>query len=62
MEEVKFPDFCKTRIIPKIQMRLFNSAYSRYDVIVGRDVLKLGFILDHAQKLVTWDALSIPMI
>ncbi len=60
-EEIFFPDFCKTRFLPKIQMRLFNSTRLRYDVIVGRDVLKLGFVLDHAQKRIVWDSLSIPV-
>ena len=42
-------------------MRLFNSPTSRYDVIIGRDVLKYGFVLDHAYHTVTWDGLTIEM-
>ena len=40
-----FPDFCKSRKIPKIQIRLFNSPNSQYDVIISRDILKHRFVL-----------------
>ena len=33
-EEILFPDFCKSRIIPSIKIRLFDSPTSRYDVIL----------------------------
>ena len=59
---MSFPEFYKTRKIPFLQIRLFDSPSSRYDVIVGRDVLAHGFILDHARRVVTWDDLSIPMV
>ena len=55
------PDFCKSRNIPKVQFRLFNLPKSGYNVIVGHDVLKHGFILDHARNIVTWDSLTISM-
>ena len=34
---------------------------SRYNVIIGRDVLKQGFVFNHAQNTVTWDGLTISM-
>ena len=37
------------------------SVTSRYDFIMGRDILRYGFILDHAHHHITWDGLSIPM-
>ena len=60
-EVISFPEFCKTRFIQQVTLRTFNSCTSRYDFIVGRDVLQKGFILDHAQHQVTWDGISIPM-
>ena len=42
-------------------MRLFNSSTSRYDTIISRDMLKYGFVLDHACHTVTWDGLTIEM-
>ena len=59
--EIMFPDFCKTRVIPKVHLRTFSSSTSRYDFIVGRDILRLGFILDHAKSRIVWDGLSVPM-
>lgn len=43
-------------------MRLFNSPTSRYDIIIRRDVLKYGFVLDHARQTLSWDGLTIDMI
>ena len=60
-EQISFPEFCKTRYIPKIHLRTFLSPTSRYDFIVGRDVLRHGFILNHARHCVTWDGLTIPI-
>ena len=60
-KNIYFPDFCKSRKIPKIQTRLFNSPNSRYDVIIGRDILKHGFILDHSRNTISWDGLTISM-
>ena len=59
--EIIFPEICKTRTIPKVHLRTFSSNTSRYNFIVGCDILKLGFILDHAQLHSMWDGLSIPM-
>ncbi len=59
--EIFFPDFCKTRIIPDHTFRLFTSPTSCYDVIIGRNLLQHGFVLDHGQNLITWDGLTIPM-
>ena len=56
-----FPDFCKSRSVPEVQLRLFNSPKSRYDVIISRDVLKSGFVLDHVWNTVAWDGLTISM-
>ena len=60
-KEYFFSDFCKSRSIPEMHMRLFDSLNSRYDVIIGRDILANGFILDHARNIVSWDGLSIVM-
>ncbi len=59
--EIFFPNFCKTRIIPDHTFRLFTSPSLRYDVIIGRDLLQHGFVLDHGQNLITRDGLTIPM-
>ena len=59
--EIMFLEFCKIRMIPTVHLRTFSSDNSRYNFIVGRDILKLGFILDHAQSRIVWDGLSIPM-
>ena len=62
MDEIYIlPNFCKSRSILEVQFRLFNSPNSRYDVITGRDVLKHGFVLNHARNTVTWDGLTISM-
>ena len=60
--DIVFPAFCKSRRIPNVNIRLFDSPSSRYDVIIGRDVLAFGFVLDHAKHVVTWGGLSVPMI
>ena len=60
-ENIFFPDFCKSRKIPEISFRLFGSLKSRYDIIIGRDVSKYGFVLDHARSIILWDGLSIEM-
>ena len=52
---------CKTRFLQQVILHTFNSRTSRYNFIVGLDVLQKGFILDHAQHCVTWDGISIPM-
>ena len=59
--DIMFPEFCKTRLIPTVHLRTFSSRNSRYDFIVGRDILKYGFVLDHAHSRIIWDGLSIPM-
>ena len=48
-------------MIPTVHLCTFSSVNSRYDFIVGREILKLGFILDHAHSRIIWDGLSIPM-
>ena len=42
-------------------IQLFDSLNYRYDVIIGRDLLTHGFVLDHARNTITWDGLSITM-
>ena len=59
--KIFFPDFCKTRTIPEMCVRVFDSPNSKYDLILGRDVLMHGFILDHSKNVITWDGLTIPM-
>ena len=61
-QDISFHEFCKPRRIQSLQIRLFNSPASRYDIIVGRNVLTHGFVLDHARRVVAWDGLSIPMV
>ena len=60
-QEINFLDFCKSHKIPIVHMRIFNSPNSRYGVIVGRDLLAQGFILNHATNTITWDGLTVPM-
>ena len=59
---ISFPEFCKTRFVPELAVRTFHSPSSRYDISVSRDILRFGFILDHASKTMSWDGLSIPMV
>ena len=42
-------------------MCTFNSLNSRYDIIVDRDLLAQGFILNHVQHSISWDRLGEPM-
>ena len=60
-KQLFFPEFCKTRTIPSANVRMFDSPHSRYNIIIGRDILVHGFILHHAQNVITWDSLSVPM-
>ena len=60
-KNIYFPDFCNSRNIPKIQLWLFNGPKSWFDVIIGRDILKHRFVLDHSRNTITWDGLTIPM-
>ena len=60
-EQISFPEFCKTRYIPKVHLRTFSSATSRYDFIRGQVFSRHGFILNHARHCITWDGLTIPM-
>ena len=48
-------------MIPSVNVHMFNNPHSRYDIIIWRDILGHGFILDHARNVITWDGLSIPM-
>ena len=43
-------------------MRLFNSPKLSYDVIIGRDVLGHGFVLDHARHTILWGRLMVDMV
>ena len=60
--KLTFPQFCKSREIPNVVARVFDSPTSQYDIILGRDVLSYGFVLDHGTKQIIWDGLSIPMV
>ena len=60
-KNIFFPDFCKVRTIPEMLIQLFDSLNYRYDVIIGRDLLTHGFVLDHVRNIITWDGLSITM-
>ena len=42
-------------------MQLFNSPKSRYDVIIGRDVLAHGFVLNHTRNTISWGGLTVEM-
>ena len=59
---IRFPEFTNSRAIPQLEFRIFDNPYSKYDMIVGRDVLHRGFIIDHKEKSVTWDKIKIPMM
>ncbi len=59
---IMFPEFCKTRIISDLKLWVFDSPMSRYDIILGGDILKHGFILHHGWTILSWDGLSIPWL
>ena len=40
----------------------FDSLDSKYNIIIGRDILNSGFILDHKNKNITCDGITINMI
>ena len=56
-----FSDFFKSRKIPEVSIQLFKSPKSRYDVIIGRDILAHGFVLDHVRHSILWDRLTVEM-
>ena len=60
-KEIFFPDFCKSRQIPTVHMRTFNSPNSKYDITVGRGIIAQGFILNHFEHTITLDGLTVPM-
>ena len=61
-KQLFFPKFCKTRTISSVNVRMFDSPHSWYNIIIGRDILGHGFILDHARNVITWDELLVPML
>ena len=50
------------RYVSTVHLRTFSSPTSRYNFIIGRDVLQQGFINDPAHNCVTWGGLLIPMV
>ena len=62
VEQISFPQFCKTHRIMNLIVRLFDSPTSQCNIILCCDVLPYGFVLDHKNNCVTWDGHSIPMV
>lgn len=61
VEQISFPQFCKTCRIMNLIVCLFDSPASRYNIILGCDILSYGFVMDKNNR-VTWDGLSISMV
>lgn len=60
--KLSFPQFCKSRVIPNMVARVFDSPTSQYNIILGRNVLSYSLVLDHGTRKIAWDGLSIPMV
>ena len=61
IEELSFPEFFAKRKLPKLSARVFH-ADCRYDMIVGRDVLRaFGVLLDFEGDQMQCDGSTIPM-
>ena len=61
LEEIKFPQFGNC-IIGSIKADVFDSPGSRYDIIVGRDILlRMGISLDFQSKVTRWMGHELPM-
>ena len=58
---VTFPEFFRSRQIQDLEARVFH-APCRYDIIIGRDVLKdMGLVLNFKTKTMKWDDCIVPM-
>ena len=61
LQNVKFQEFGNHHI-HNITADVFNSPTCQYDVILGRDILKLmGLMIDFQQHTITWMGRTIPM-
>ena len=61
MERLVFPEFFKTRVIDKLEAKVFHTD-CRYDAIIGRDMLdEMGLILDFKNTKMSWDDCHVPM-
>ncbi|NND94264.1 MAG: DDE-type integrase/transposase/recombinase, partial [Flavobacteriales bacterium] len=57
-----FPEFYKSKFIDRINAKVFDNPAVRYDMIIGRDVLReMGVNVDFAKQKMTWDEVSIEM-
>ena len=61
LTDVKFPEF-GNHSIPKIEAAIFDSPTCRYDIILGRDILKLmGAHINFSTHTVSWMGREIQM-
>ena len=61
LQDVSLPEFHSKRTLPKCSARVFH-ADCRYDIIVGRDVLRsFGILLDFKTDSIVTDSISLPM-
>ena len=61
LEDFSLPDFHPKRTLPKLKARVFH-ADCRYDMIIGRDVLRaFGIRLDFEDNCIACDGVSVPM-
>lgn len=62
LHTVQFPEFNRARTIDGFTARVMEHENCRYDLILGRDVLRLlGLQTDFAHHVMTWDDNSVPM-
>ena len=61
LTRIAFPEFFKSRYIDTIEARVFDGD-CRYDVIIGRDVLRnMGLQLNFKKQTIAWDDCTIDM-
>ena len=54
LTEVKFPEFGNS-CIDTVTVDVFNSPTCRYDLIIGRDILKtMGATIDFQRQIIHW--------
>ncbi|KAL7568657.1 hypothetical protein ACA910_021659 [Epithemia clementina (nom. ined.)] len=63
LHDIILPEFSRTkRVSTPLWADIFDAPHSRYNIIVGRDLLsRLGVILDFQRGLSTWDNVNVAM-
>jgi hypothetical protein len=60
--QFSLPEFNEHKVIEHTVHVDTNTKNSRYDMIVGSDLLsELGFIFDYESRIMTWEGSSVPM-